>query len=227
MITNSSKHRALKIINTTKQHTHTGLLHTPSWMQWCLCASIGLICLILAGLGESGRLLFRYQMDIPQSAQFWRLLTAHFVHLGWSHFLLNAIGLILVWFIYGGVFKVSQWLLVIVVSSLGISIGLLWFDPAVVWYVGLSGVLHALLSAGLIYVLMNALFNKRDIFHLEDAVLLIGLILKLGYEQRYGAIPFTESGSGGPVIVNAHFYGAIMGCFCAVFLFQFTNLTSD
>ena len=46
---------------------------------------------------------------------------------------------------------------------------------------------------------------------------LIGVVCKLAYEQSVGAVPLTATSSGGPVVVNAHFYGAIIGTMCAMF----------
>ncbi|HEV2322134.1 MAG TPA: hypothetical protein VGT42_07200, partial [Gammaproteobacteria bacterium] len=70
-------------------------------------------------------------------------------------------------------------------------------------YVGISGALDTLWAAGAL-----ALIRRRDRF---GWVLAVFLLLKLGYEQLFGALPFSTATSGGPVIVDAHLYGAFAG----------------
>ena len=41
---------------------------------------------------------------------------------------------------------------------------------------------------------------------------------KLAWEQFAGPLPGSESGSGGPVIVDAHLYGAVGGLLAAVLI---------
>ena len=48
------------------------------------------------------------------------------------------------------------------------------------------------------------------------SVLLIVVIIKLGWEQIYGAVPGSEAAAGGAVIVNSHLYGAIAGALIAI-----------
>jgi hypothetical protein len=77
--------------------------------------------------------------------------------------------------------------------------------------VGLSGVLHGLLVAGLLHGLMTP--RRR-----ESAVVLALVFAKLAYEQLAGPLPGSAATAGGAVIVDAHLYGAIAGlagaCIC-------------
>ena len=195
----------------------------PKRTQWILFAIVLVICTITSLFSESARELLRYESGLVSQHEYWRLITAHFVHLGWSHYLLNMAGFFALWVIYADVFSINYWLFILILGALGISVCFLNFDQSLIWYVGLSGVLHTIIAAVLMNLLLQLIFLKKDCFHWEDGILLIFLILKLSYEQFIGAVPFTEAGSGGPVIVNAHFYGAFIGCICAFFLFKFTN----
>ena len=199
------------------------LQNLPKQSHWVVFVVVLGICTIAALFGDYARDLLRYEDGLIAQHDYWRLISAHFVHLGWSHFALNMIGFLALWVIYGGVFSAKFWLGILIVSAFGISFCFLQFDPSLSWYVGLSGVLHTILSVVLVYLLLQTVFLKKACFHVEDAILLVFLLLKLTYEQLVGAVPFTESGSGGPVVVNAHFYGAIIGCICALFLFKFIN----
>ena len=162
---------------------------------------------ITAGLfalcGEPGRLALRWEQGAIASGELWRLLTGHLVHLGVSHLVLNLAGLLLVWYLVGRDLKPLQWLTVCLVSVVGIDIGFWVLNPEIVWYVGLSGVLHAMLVAGIVV----AASDER-----KDLVLLgVLVVAKLLYEQVAGALPGSDAASGGPVIVDAHLYGAVSG----------------
>ena len=207
-----------------KAHIPLKLLpNSPKPTQWLLLVLVFTLALLGELFAEYSRELLRYESSLVSQHEFWRLITAHFVHLGWSHFGLNMFGFFALWMIYGGVYSAKYWLFILFFSALGISVFLLLFDQDVMWYVGMSGVLHAIYAAALVNLLLQSICLDKACFQIEDVILLIMLILKLVYEQFLGAVPFTESSSGGPVVVNAHLYGAIIGCICSFFLFKFKN----
>lgn len=154
-------------------------------------------------MGEEARLLLRFDRPGIIAGQWWRLASGHFVHLGWSHAVLNGAGLGLVWLLVGSAFGFRYWAMVLAVCVAGTSAGLWWLSPQVGWYVGLSGLLHGLLVAGLIARLRPA--------PIESLALLAAVGVKLAFEQFSGPLPGTESASGGPVVIDAHLYGALSG----------------
>jgi rhomboid family GlyGly-CTERM serine protease len=143
----------------------------------------------------------RYNREGIQNGEYWRLLTAHFIHLGWTHLTLNGLSLLLIWGLGTTVLAVLYGFAFILLCSLGISLGLFLCSPEVIWYVGLSGVLHGLL----------AIIALQQIHVFQGVVLVLLLIAKLVWEQYWGALPVTGQLTGGAVIVTAHLYGAIMG----------------
>lgn len=145
----------------------------------------------------------RYDRTAIQQGEVWRLITGNLVHLGWEHLLMNLAGLILIGLLYVHTLQTIQWLVVILISSLGVSAGLYLTNPQLDWYVGQSGMLHGLFVAGLI-------INLRQGMRLEW-LLLLGLALKLVWEQTHGALPGSAELAGGAVIVDAHLYGALCG----------------
>jgi len=72
----------------------------------------------------------------------------------------------------------------------------------------MSGLLHGLLVAGIIPRLRS--------LDIETGILLLLLIAKIGYEQFNGPVPGSETTSGGPVVVDAHLYGALGGVLGAI-----------
>lgn len=159
--------------------------------------------LAAAALGSAGRLWLRWDREGIAAGEWWRLVTGHFVHLGPGHLLLNLAGLALVWALVGDRYRPAGWWLVVVLCLAGMDAGFRFLDSGLSWYVGLSGLLHGLLMAGTLDRLRAA--------PLESAVLALLVAGKLAYEQFVGPLPGSETSAGGPVIVNAHLYGAIAG----------------
>lgn len=179
---------------------------------WQIAAILLAACTFVAILGDQGRELFKYDRLAIEDGEFWRLATGHFAHLGTTHLVLNMAGLLLVWLLVGRYFSRLQWTVVIVISLATISAGFWFIDRGMLWYVGLSGGLHGLLVAGAIQGLRT--------LPSESAVVLAIVAIKLGFEQFSGPMPGSESVSGGPVVVNAHLFGAIGGILAAALLWR-------
>jgi rhomboid family GlyGly-CTERM serine protease len=177
---------------------------------WSLPFSIFLLALVLAFGGEATRVALRFDRPGILEGDWWRLLSGHFVHLGGAHFALNAAGLGLVWYLVGRSFDGSRWLLIVIACLLGMDLGFWLLKPELSWYVGLSGLLHGLLAAGLAEKLRHP---DTETFIL--AALLLG---KLAFEQLSGPLPGSEGTAGGPVVVDAHLFGAFSGALAAILL---------
>lgn len=136
--------------------------------------------------------------------EYWRLVTAHLVHLNFNHMVLNSVGLLLVIICCGSKLGGYRGLLFFLTSSLFISIGLLIISPELYRYVGLSGVLHGFL----ILALWVSPYYSSTVKYVFIAV----IIGKVVWEQT----PFYSDAEiktviEGNVIVNAHLLGAIAG----------------
>ncbi len=167
-----------------------------------------LLTTLFALIGNSATELLRYQSDVFISGELWRLLSGNLVHLGWSHMILNTLGLGLIWGLFWSTFEARTWPLITLISALTVTLGLYWLTPQVTWYVGLSGLLHGLFVAGTIGGIRRG--DHRE------AILLIAIIGKLSWEQIYGPLPGTSDMAGGPVIVESHLFGAIGGALAAL-----------
>lgn len=175
-----------------------------AWLvRWYVPAGMVAIALVIGLFGDSGREWFSYSRPDLAHGEIWRLASGHFAHLGLSHLLLNVAGLLLVWILVGDAFSSLDWILVSLACLAGIDLGLWFLDRQLVSYVGLSGLLHGILAAGIVQELPARRFDIRVL-----AVILLG---KLLYEQFAGPLPGSEEASGGAVIVNAHAYGAAAG----------------
>ena len=149
----------------------------------------------------------RFQRAEIGDGQWWRLLSSNFIHLGWSHFAMNMLGLALVGLLFGRYFSLLCCLGLVFFCALVVNLGLLVFNPWLHWYIGFSGVLHGLLLAG---ALLDA-FNQRGVQRLLSWLLFWAVVAKLVWEQWYGALPGSAEFAGGTVIVDAHLYGGVGG----------------
>src|ERR1700726_3856937 len=157
--------------------------------------------------GDVGRALLRYDRAGLAAGQWWRLLTGHIVHLDLEHAGLNSLGLVLMWALFARDYSPRQWILIVLATLGAIDAGLWLRDSTVAWYVGSSGALHGVMTAGTL-----AHLRRRD---LDGWILAAFIIVKLTYEQTAGALPFAE---GEGVLVDAHLYGALGGIAVAAFL---------
>jgi rhomboid family GlyGly-CTERM serine protease len=179
----------------------------PRYARW-----LGLAALIGATLGAQTLLgveALRYDRAAIADGELWRPLSAHLVHLGPTHWALNAVGLVLVNALVGAHLRLPSWALAFAVSALAISGGLWLALPQLNWYVGLSGVLHGLIVAGSLHALADP---RERIFAL---VVVAVIVAKLIWEQAAGPLPGTTRAAGGPVVVEAHLFGGLGGALAA------------
>ncbi len=176
--------------------------------RYWLALAIILLCGLLQWAGLSDTL--RYDRNLVSNGEPWRWLSAHFVHLNGSHYAMNMGALGLMWLMFARRLNTLEWLLLLIGTSLLISLAIQWLQPQLYGYVGLSGTLHGVIAAGIWRE-----WRHDKIFAASAAGLTIA---KLAYEQYFGALPGSEESAGGPVIVDAHLYGAIAGASIAASL---------
>jgi rhomboid family GlyGly-CTERM serine protease len=177
------------------------LLHIVAALQldrgrWVWLLLILLVLCAVLGLGDNVSELLRYDRSAIAAGGWWRLLTAHIVHLDAHHLALNALGLVLLWSLFAADYDAIEWSIIVLAGALAISSGLWWLSPRVAWYVGASGVLHSVVAAGTAKHLAARVWDRW--------ILLVLLSAKLIYEQLGGREPPL-------VVVDAHLYGAVCG----------------
>jgi rhomboid family GlyGly-CTERM serine protease len=164
--------------------------------RWIWLLAILIVLDLVLGLGDSVGELLRYDRSAIAAGGWWRLLTAHIVHLDVHHLILNELGLVLVWSLFARDFDAVEWCAIVSAGALGISSGLWWLSPRIGWYVGASGVLHTMMAAGTAKHLAERAWDRW--------ILALGLCIKLCWEQ-WGGHPEPL------VVVDAHLYGALCG----------------
>jgi rhomboid family GlyGly-CTERM serine protease len=145
----------------------------------------------------------RYQYDWLAKGDYWRLLSAHWVHVNWMHLMLNAAGLPLCVAIATPRWSIRQWIFYQLILALGISILFSLRNPQLEWYVGYSGVLFGIYCLAAI-----------DLYSREKLIaLLLGaaISIKVILEQTSDLKVTSSDLIGTPVIIDAHLYGLVLG----------------
>src|SRR5271156_1932207 len=164
--------------------------------RWLWLLLILLVLDLVLGLGDNVGGVLRYDRSAIAAGGWWRLLTAHTVHLDWHHLVLNELGLVLMWSLFAQDYDVLEWCAIVFAGALAISSGLWWLSPRIAWYVGASGVLHTVMAAGAAKHLAERAWDRW--------ILCAGLCAKLAWEQ-WGGQPAPL------IVVDAHLYGAASG----------------
>ena len=168
------------------------------------------LCLILL-LGLFAALVnpwLAFQRAAIADGQFWRLLTAHWVHSNLWHLGMNLAGLLFCLLYFRLTLTGWRFPLWLLGTPLLVSAGL-WFDGQLDYYLGLSAALFGLLVMALILDWRR----KPRLYSLVLAVVLVRTVLEQlpGYDNGY-LIPLI----GLPVAVNAHLYGVLSGLLLAL-----------
>lgn len=186
------------MISKAYDSAEPGLFTRSVWL-----APLVLMLLLLATElgGEPLRELLRYDRAAIAAGQWWRLLSGNFVHLGWYHWFLNELGLLVLVLLCPERLSLMVLARRVLLIGTAMALCLYAFVPRLQNYVGMSGVIHGLFVLGLLPQV-----RRRDLVSLGCLVFLLG---KLGYEQFAGAPVSDETAIGGSVITDSHFFGAL------------------
>ena len=162
----------------------------------------------LAHAGMPGAL--DYDRAAIGGGEWWRLLSAHYVHLNTPHLAMNLLALTLVIALLRTACRALTWFVAYAAMALAVSAALLAFEPQLMRYAGASGVIHGLVAFGACL--------RLPVARTESLILLAGLAAKLAWEAGGGPLAGSEALIGAPVITASHRYGAIAGVVLALAL---------
>ena len=158
-----------------------------------------------------------YHRDLLEQGQWWLLFSGHILHTNDMHLALNGAAVLLLWALHGQFFSYVNYLIIWLLLALGTSIGLYYFSPEMISYVGLSGVLHGFFVIG----------ACEDIKHKEKTgyLLLFAVIAKVIHEQIFGASKEVMQLIDANVAIDAHLYGLISGLFIVIIISSYAYFT--
>ena len=173
--------------------------------RWAAGVAVVVLLLHASGFGDALEYRRAFLAHEP-----WRLLTGHLVHINWPHATINAAALLIVARLFAPDLSAPRQMVILLSASLMISLGLAALAPGILWYRGLSGVLHALFFAGAAKWLLSV--QQRTVRALWlPAALFVGGWIKITLEQPAGdALPYADW-LGAAVVPQAHLIGAACG----------------
>lgn len=137
----------------------------------------------------------------------WRLLTGHFTHLSLLHAVVNTVALLLLAQLFAGRLRATEQWAVLAVAPIVLSLVFWLAMPALSWYRGLSGVLHALYFTGCVIWLLTSSGRARWL----PIAALAGGAIKVLLEQPWDdSFPWARW-LGAAVVPQAHLIGALVG----------------
>ncbi|WP_295033729.1 rhombosortase [Shewanella sp.] len=173
------------------------------WLSssYCLVTLVTILCIGLYGLNLADLLAYR-RVEIG-GGEYWRLLSGNLLHTNAWHLLMNLAGLWVIVLLHHSHYRLPLFILLFGLCCLLQGIGLYLFYPGLIGYVGLSGMLHGLFTYGAIKDITTGLKSGY--------LLLFGVIIKVSYEQVYGASQEVTEMIGARVATEAHLVGVISG----------------
>lgn len=182
-----------------------------------LYVSFGVLLLVLSLLAAWVNPYLHFSTELISQGQYWRIYTGHFSHLNFSHGLMNVVGFWACCYFFADVYRVRYFGIWLLFGAPLTSMAILWLDPSLHYYVGLSGLLYGWLMFAIV-----AGARTQPWLHGLGFIVLTG---RLVWEQMpsYDTGYLLES-IGGLVYVNAHLYGAIWGLVAGVIVLSLHSL---
>jgi len=141
----------------------------------------------------------------------WRLLSGHLVHLNWTHALVNAGAWLVLAHLFAPQLALKHQLASLALGAASVSLGLAIGYPAIEWYRGASGALHALFFTGATVAFAASLCQRSWATALLPLLLVGGGWAKVALElPRDSATPYA-AWLAATTVPQAHFFGAVAG----------------
>lgn len=173
------------------------------WPQLTLVAVLVTACSLLYFVDSGLADLLSYDRGAIGRGQWWRFISANFLHTNGFHLALNLVALVAVTLLMDGTRNLGELVAVFFVGAVSVTVGLFFLTPRIYGYVGLSGVLHGL------FVFVTWDVFRRD--RLLGALLAMALLIKLAHELWNGPSRAIEGLIEAEVVTEAHFFGVLGG----------------
>jgi len=167
------------------------------WFSFLLVAGAISVYLLFGAAPE----VFVFDRVAISDGEWWRLITAHWVHSDLTHAVWDIAALLLL----GILFETRlQWRLplALLLATFGVDAWLWWGEPTLRYYCGLSGILNSLLILGLFYL-------WRDLRHPLILLTGVGAAVKIIAEINVGQALLVQT--AWPSVPAVHAVGFLCG----------------
>lgn len=162
--------------------------------------------------------LLQFDRARVNQGEWWRLLSGQLVHYGFYHLAMNVAALLLCGYVLLRDLSLPSYASLLLVTTLGVGLGIHTLSLDLDFYAGLSGVLHGLIVAGILLGL-----RETPVFNGVALLLIIGKLVQeqsADFDTSHALLPV-------PVAVDAHAYGAVAGLIFALALLLMNKLRAS
>ncbi|MGL4474128.1 MAG: rhombosortase [Shewanella sp.] len=175
--------------------------------HWGFCLSLACL-MLLAYVIDPNQL--SYQRSSVAAGAWWQIFSANILHTNAWHLAMNLAGLLIIMTLFPWRLSLKNLWTLFLLLSLIQGIGLFWFYPTTLGFVGLSGILHGLFA----YAVVQDLRRKDK----WGVILLMAVAAKIIAEQTLGPQALSSQLIGARVADESHLIGAIAGLFLGLLL---------
>ncbi len=172
----------------------------------CYLAAAAVACFWLPGVADS----WQFDRSLVAGGQWWRVLSGHLAHwngehLFWDLATFTALGL--------GCERIARgrYFACLLLSAVAIPASIVWLQPQISVYRGLSGIDTAIFSLLAAVLLRQMIAERQWQWVAGIAALLAGLMAKTGFELVTGSTLFVDSATAFVPLPLAHIIGAAVG----------------
>lgn len=171
--------------------------------QWAAPIVLLVVILLLQLCSSTLSVVLEFDRTAIYQGEWWRLFTGHLMHANSWHLAMNMAALLVILAVQGMHLTVARFLVLLLAGGLMIGLDILFLSPGMMIYTGLSGWLHCLIIWGACADIAK---------HWSSGwLILIGVFIKVIWEQIHGGSADIIALIGVNVAVDAHLYGAITG----------------
>ena len=150
----------------------------------CICLACAAVLVQLFPWAQTA---LQFDRTALAAGQWWRMLTCHLSHWGWSHLAGDISAFVLLWWLAKD--RPGAVLRTIPLAAVAVSLAVYWFDAETVVYRGMSGINYALIA----YLPASEAIRGRGLSRLGGIGLLGLIAAKVVYElMAGGALDFAD-----------------------------------
>jgi len=146
--------------------------------------------------------LLEFSRSAIQNGEYYRLLTGNLMHSNHWHLLFNIAGLGMLTYLFYRLITNTHFVIFSTINAILVSVLMYYYSPTTQYYVGLSGYLHGLF----VYCCLLEINKGMK----GSWLLLLGVSLKIGYENIYGASHEMSELINVSIATDAHLFGALI-----------------